>query len=739
MSATAEPFRDHALPVSDRVADLLPRMTLREKAGQLNQRLLGWHTYERTASGFATTAALEDEAAHWHGIGAIYGLQRADAWSGRDFANGIDAAAGAEVAALVQERVRAASRFGIPALLVEEAPHGHQALGSTLFPTNLAVAASWRPDLLEAAAEHAARELTSRGTHLALISGLDLLRDPRWGRAEETFGEDALLASRFVRALVRGMRAGGAVAVIKHFAGQGAGIGGRNSSGAPIGPRELREVHLPAARAGVDEGALGVMAAYNDLDGIPCLANRDLLTGILRDEWGFEGIVMADMGAIDRLIPAAGSLESAAAIALIAGCDLSMRDEAYAAIEGAVELGLVDEATVDLAAGRVLALKIRLGLLDDAAPLPAFPAPDPARALVDATTVLLQNRGELLPLAIAPARVAVIGPNADSVDCLLGDYVPPLPDGYGVSLAAGIRRRVADVVVESGSGLTDPIEGGLARAVDAATSADLVVIALGGTSERGYDDDFQANGAAALGGMRPAATSGEGFDVAEVTLPESQRALVAAVAATGTPLVAVIIAGRPHGIGAVLELADAVLFAGYPGPEGGDAIADLVLGDREPVGRLPVSIPRSTGVLPATYDERIEGTKRYIDQDAAPLIPFGAGLGYTSWALDGASAAGAWPETTLSVSLTNTGPRRGTQVVQLYGRALVPGVASRRAVLLGSAHVTAEAGSTTPMSVPVDRDALAHLGDPVAGRVLLWASVVGAGEPVDAVEVVIGR
>ena len=735
MDLAAEPFRDPSRSVAERVADLLARMTLREKVGQLNQRLLGWHTYERTTSGFVTTPALDEEAVRWHGIGAIYGLQRADAWSGRSWENGLDAAAGAEVAALVQERVRAASRFGIPALLVEEAPHGHQALGASLLPTNLAVAASWRPDLLEAAAVHAARELTARGTHLALVSGLDLLRDPRWGRAEETLGEDALLASRFVRALVRGMRAGGAVAVIKHFAAQGAGIGGRNSSGAPIGPRELREVHLPAARAGVDEGALGVMAAYNDIDGIPCLANRELLTDTLRGAWGFDGIVMADMGAIDRLIPAAGSLEAAAAIALNAGCDLSMRDEAYTAIERAVELQLVDEATVEVAASRVLTLKIGLGLLDAAAPLPSFPPPHSARALVDATTVLLQNRGDLLPLATRPARVAVIGPNAESVDCLLGDYVPPLPDGYGVSLASGIRSRTEDVVVEPGSGLTDPIDGGIARAVDAASSADLVVLALGGTSERGYDDDFQANGAASLGGMRPAATSGEGFDVAEVTLPEAQLALVAAVAATRTPIVAVVIAGRPHAIGAVLEHADAVLFAGYPGPEGGDAIADLVLGDREPVGRLPVSIPRSSGVLPATYDERIEGTKRYVDEDAAPLFPFGAGLGYTRWALGAATVSGDWPECMLTVPLTNTGARRGAQVVQLYGRALVPGIASRRAVLLGSTHVTADAGSTTAVTVPVDPDALAHLGDPVAGRVLLWASVTGAGEPDGAVEV----
>src|SRR6185437_4076686 len=276
-----EPFRDPAQPLAARVEDLLGRLTLREKVGQLNQRLLGWHAYARTPGGFVTTSTLDDEVERWGGLGALYGLQRADAWSGRDWSTGIDPAAALEVAALVQKRVVAGSRFGIPALFVEEAPHGHQALGAQFFPTNLGAAATFRPDLLEAAAAHVARELRASGAHLALVSGLDILRDPRWGRCEECFGEDPLLAARFTRALVRGFRTqSGLGVVLKHFAGQGAAIGGRNGSGPPIGPRELAEIHLPAARAGVAEGALGVMAAYNDLDGVPCTANEALLTGI---------------------------------------------------------------------------------------------------------------------------------------------------------------------------------------------------------------------------------------------------------------------------------------------------------------------------------------------------------------------------------------------------------------------------------------------------------------------------
>ncbi|MGH3378874.1 MAG: glycoside hydrolase family 3 N-terminal domain-containing protein, partial [Actinoallomurus sp.] len=694
-----EPFRDPALPLAARVEDLLARLTLREKTGQLNQRLLGWNAWSRGASGLVTTEELDAEAARWGGIGALYGLQRADAWSGRDWSNGVDPQASAELASMVQERVVAASRFGIPALFVEEAPHGHQALGSQLFPTNLGAAATWRPDLIERAAAHTARELRARGAHLALVSGLDLLRDPRWGRAEECFGEDPLLASLCTRALVRGLRSEpGLGVVLKHFAGQGAAIGGRNGSGTPIGPRELAELHLPAARAGIDEGALGVMAAYNDVDGVPCCASEELLTATLRGEWGFEGVVMADMFAVDRLMRGAATPAAAAALALRAGVDLSMCDVSYTALEAAVEDGLVPEALIDRACRRVLALKVRLGLLDEPAPVPSFPPPDPVPELVESSAVLLCDRDGLLPLAYVPRRVAVIGPNADDVEALLGDYVPPLADGAGVTVLAGIRALAGPVRHERGCEPTAAIEGGCERAAAVAAESDLVVLVLGSTGARRYDDDFQANGAARLGGAPPIATTGEGFDAAEVELPAAQRDLVDAVTASGTPTVVVIVSGRPHGIGHVAAACDAVLYAWYPGPEGGRAIAEIVLGGREPVGRLPVSLPGSSAVLPVAYNERWETTRRYVDTEAAAEFSFGGGLGFTRWTLDAASASArrARPVELPGVSVTsvvrNTGPRRGTLVLQLYARALVPGLVPRRAVLVGFTRVTLDAG-----------------------------------------------
>ncbi|MDH6515819.1 beta-glucosidase-like glycosyl hydrolase [Streptomyces sp. SAI-090] len=367
-------YRDPTAPTDARVRDLLARMTLREKVGQLNQRMYGWDAYRRTPDGgFELTEVLYAETDRFEGLGALYGLQRADAWSGVDHGYGPGAQDGAALAELVQRHVVDRSRLGIPALFVEEVPHGLMALDGTVLPVNLAVGATWDPALYERAAAHAAAELRARGGHVALVSALDIVRDPRWGRTEECFGEDPYLAGRLTEALVRGMQgaspdcrfaADKAPVVLKHFAGQGATVGGRNSAESELGRRELREIHLPAARAGLRAGAAAVMAAYNEVDGLPCSGNRALLTGLLREEWGFDGLVMADGLAVDRLARITGDKVSAGALALNSGVDLSLWDEGFTHLEEAVERGLVTEAVLDAAVARVLRLKFRLGLFE---------------------------------------------------------------------------------------------------------------------------------------------------------------------------------------------------------------------------------------------------------------------------------------------------------------------------------------------------------------------------------------
>ena len=667
-------YRDPTAPVDARVRDLLARMTLREKVGQLNQRMYGWDAYRRTPDGgFELTDALYAETDRFEGLGALYGLQRADAWSGVDHGSGPGAEDGAGLAELVQRHVVERSRLGIPTLFVEEVPHGLMALDGTVLPVNLAVGAGWDPDLYERAAAHAAAELRARGGHVALVSALDIARDPRWGRTEECFGEDPYLAARLTEALVRGMQGAGDVfapdkapVVLKHFAGQGATVGGRNSAESELGLRELHEIHLPAARAGVRAGAAAVMAAYNEVDGMPCSGNRALLTGLLREEWDFDGLVMADGLAVDRLARITGDKVSAGALALNSGVDLSLWDEGFTHLEEAVERGLVEEAVLDAAVARVLRLKFRLGLFEPGHPT-APPPPGGAelsREVARAAVTLLRNDG-VLPIGGHVSRIAVLGPQAATTAHQSGDYTAPQRPGTGSSVLDALRRLAPpglDIRHVPGCTLTGTDLSGIPAAIAAAAASDLAVLVLGGSSARTAGTEFDANGAArtAVSEM----TCGEGVDLAELRLGAAQYALLDAVVATGTPTVVVLVQGRPH---VVPDTAPALLTAWYPGPWGGDAIAEVLLGLAEPAGRLPLSVPRSAAQLPVYYNHKDTEYGGYVDQSAEPRYSFGHGLSYTDFAYGEPWTTGS----TLHVDVTNTGPRYGRSVVQVYLRRLV--------------------------------------------------------------------
>ncbi|MFJ3700756.1 MULTISPECIES: glycoside hydrolase family 3 N-terminal domain-containing protein [Streptomyces] len=730
-------FRDPEMPVADRVRDLLSRMTLTEKVGQVNQRMYGWDAYERTGSGHRLTDAFRAEVARFDGMGALYGLQRADPWSGVTAETGIGAGDGARVSDAVQRHVVENTRLGIPVLLVEEMPHGLQALDGTLLPVNLAVGATWNPELYEEAAGLAAAELRARGGHVALVSALDLVRDPRWGRAEECFGEDPYLAARFTEALVRGVQgpAGAAIGpdraavVLKHFAGQGATVGGRNSAATELGARELHEIHLVAARAGVRAGAAGLMAAYNEFDGVPCAASHHLLTGILRERWGFEGLVMADGLAVDRLVRMAGDPVAAGALALRAGTDLSLWDDCYPGLGEAVRRGLVEESVLDRAVGRVLALKFRLGLFER--PYTVERAPDPGRLerlserMARECVTLLEHDGVTLPLADLPAgTVAVIGPNADSVPQQIGDYTAPQRPGTGGGVLAGVRASApegTEVGYARGCGLVGGDLSGLPEAVALAAGADVAVLVLGGSSAREQDTRFDANGAAVVSTGNPVEmTCGEGVDLAELGLPQGQSALLDAVAATGTPVVVVLVQGRPHALPDLTGKAAAVLSAWYPGPWGGRAVADVLFGAAGPQGRLPVSVPRSAAQLPVFYNGKDHGYRGYVDQPATARHPFGHGLSYTTVEygeprLSGAAAAadafaqddGPAP-VVCEVRVSNTGARPVRETVQLYVRRVLGGTTwPRTRELRGFARVELAPGESTDVTFPVDARTLA--------------------------------
>lgn len=693
-------YRDPSVPVPERVRDLLPRMTLDEKVGQVNQRLYGWHAFTRTAEGHRLSDAFRAEVAAWDGMGALYGLQRADAWSGVGFADGITAADGARVADAVQQHVVEHTRLGIPVLLVEEMPHGHQALDGTVLPVNLAVGATWDPELYQEAVAGAAAELRDRGGHVALVSALDLVRDPRWGRAEECFGEDPYLAARFTEALVRGVRSAGIAVVLKHFAGQGATVGGRNSAATELGARELHEIHLAAARAGIRAGAAGVMAAYNEFDGLPCVANRELLTGLLRNRWGFEGLVMADGTAVDRLVRLTADPVAAGAGALAAGCDLGLWDACFPRLAEAVTRGLVAEEALDTAVARVLTLKFRLGLFEQpyARAEPPYTTPT-ARApraapssfaalrrsserLARASLTLLDHDGCTLPLPPTIRRIAVLGPHSDALPHQLGDYTAPQRPGGGITVLEGIRCAAppgAEVTHTPGCGLVGADVGGVPHAVALAAEADVAVVVLGGSSARRHDTAFAANGAALAPAGEPGGmTCGEGVDLADVRLPDGQTALLRAVAATGVPVVVLLVQGRPHALPELPGKAAAVLSAWYPGPWGGRAIAEVLFGAAEPEGRLPVSVPASSAQLPVCYNGKDHGYRGYVDQPALARYPFGHGLSYTTVAygpplLSRSRVTTAAPSLTCRVAVRNTDERPVRETVQLYLRRVSGG------------------------------------------------------------------
>lgn len=751
-----EKFRDSTLSPAERAADLLSRLTLREKVGQVNQRLYGFRSYVRTGDAVELAEDFKREVERWGGLGALYGLYRADPWADKDYATGLTGDTAVRAYNLAQQYVIEHSRFGIPMLLSTECPHGHQALDGYLLPVNLAMGAAWNPALVEEAFGVVGSQIREMGVDFALVSMLDVLRDPRWGRSEECYSEDPYLCAKNAEAAVRGCLSGGVDAVAKHFCAQGETTGGVNASAARIGERELREIHMPPMAAAAKAGAKGVMAAYNEIDGVPCHANDWLLQDVLRGEMGFDGIVMADGVAIDRLsVLTGGDAAANGAYALSAGVDVSLWDEGFTHLEEAVERGLVSEDVLDRAVLRVLEMKFARGLFEhpylEEKPLTQFTAAQYPQSLELArqSAVLLKNDG-ILPLdAKAKRRVAVIGPNADAIYQQLGDYTPPLREGVGVTVLNGLKAALQNSEIRFAEGCTvcGGETTGIADAARLAAESDLVVLVLGGSSSRFAGKAvFDTNGAAVAGSALQM-DCGEGVDASDLALPGAQNALAEAVFAAGKPVVTVVISGRPHAVQAVAEKSRALLWAFYPGPWGGQAIAEVLTGAAEPSGCLPVSVPRTTGQLPVYYNARASyDPMRYRDVPNTPLYPFGFGLHYAAPAVeavrcDGAvSAAALRAGETLTVrcSVRNAAERTAWATVQLYIQGLSGSVVRRVKELKAFEKVCLAPGETREVALQLGLEALGVWNrqmqfdaEPGAVRLMLEES----GNPVWSTEV----
>lgn len=639
-------YKNPALSVEKRVDDLLSRMSVAEKVGQLNQRLCGFQAFERIEhEDGSVTFELNDyfkKEAERYGIGVLYGLFRADPWSQKTYENGITAKEAARVYNEVQKYVIEHSRLGIPMLMSTENPHGLQSLDGYIIPVNLASGCTFHPELLQKAFGVTRKQQKAMGVHLSLMSTLDMARDPRWGRSEECYSEDPYLSARMAVAAMQGNQFDengdlDLITVVKHFAAQGQCTGGINASPASIGERELREIHLPAMKQLAKAGCECLMAAYNEIDGVPCHANPWLLNDVLRKEMGFKGAVMADGCAIDRLNGTlAEDAPRAGAVALKAGVDISLWDNCFFELEEAFRKGYISVADLDRAVRRVLTLKFELGLFDhpyvEEKDLSEFTYENYPESLELSreSVVLLKNDG-ILPLdASKYKKIAVIGPNANDIYHQMGDYTPPMRDGVGVTVLQGIKEQFdGEVTYVHGCTVCTYELDEIEKAAAAAKEADLVILALGGSSARNFDVEFDTNGAAIVRDKVLDMDCGEGVDVADLTLGGKQKELVKAVLAVGTPVVSVIIAGRAYAFGEATEPANAALCAFYGGPMSGRAIAEILFGKVNPSGRLSVSIPRSSGQLPVYYNQKDLGTElKYHDMTRRALYPFGYGLGY---------------------------------------------------------------------------------------------------------------
>jgi len=648
--------------------------------------------YQRTGNDVQVSEAFKKSLKEEF-TGMLWATLRADPWTKKTLENGLNPALAAKASNAIQKYAVENTRLGIPMFLAEECPHGHMAIGATVFPTPIGQASTWNPELIQKMAAAIAEETRLQGAHVGYGPVLDLAREPRWSRVEETYGEDPVLNAKMGVAVVKGFQGRNinsginVISTLKHFAAYGAPEGGHNGGSISVGMRSLQQDYLPPFKAAVQAGALSMMTAYNSIDGIPCSSNPVLLKDILRNDWGFNGFVVSDLNSISGLVNnhhVANTADEAAALAINAGLDADLSGTGYGqALVKAVKSGKVSEVVLDTAVARLLRLKFEMGLFE-------HPYVDPAeavrkvqnaekialaRAVAKESIILLKNERNLLPLSKQIKTLAVIGPNADNMYNQLGDYTAPQKQENIITVLKGIREKVGKdtkILYNKGTAIRDTSLSTIKEAINLAQQADATVVVLGGSSARDFKTSYEATGAAAVSANKEGLSdmeSGEGFDRATLDLMGDQLKLLQALQKTGKPIILVLIEGRPLNINWAKEHIPAILNAWYPGQEGGNAIADVLFGDYNPAGRLPVSVPKSVGQLPVYYNMLSPQRRDYVEIDAKPLYSFGFGLSYTTFKYANLAikkAVGDEQLLTVTFNLENTGSVKGEEVSQLY-------------------------------------------------------------------------
>ena len=680
-------YQNPNLSIDIRLADLLSRMTLEEKVGQLLCPL-GWEMYEIHGSEVYPSGKFK-QLIKERNAGMLWATYRADPWTKKTLANGLNPELSAKAGNALQKYVMENTRLGIPMFLAEEAPHGHMAIGATVFPTGIGMAATWSPELVKEVGQVIAKEIRSQGGHISYGPVLDLTRDPRWSRVEETFGEDPVLSGILGASMVDGLGGGNlsqkyaTIATLKHFLAYAVPEGGQNGNYASVGIRDLHQNFLPPFRKAIDAGALSVMTSYNSIDGIPCTSNYYLLTQLLRNEWKFRGFVVSDLYSIEGIHEShfvALTKENAAIQSVTAGVDVDLGGDAYTNLCHAVQSGQMDKAVIDTAVCRVLRMKFEMGLFEHPYVDPKIAAKtvrrkehiELARKIAQSSITLLKNENSILPLSKTINKVAVIGPNADNRYNMLGDYTAPQEDSNVKTVLDGILTKLSPSRVEyvRGCAIRDTTVNEIEQAIEAARRSEVVIVVVGGSSARDFKTSYKETGAAvAEEGSVSDMECGEGFDRASLSLLGRQQELLESLQKTGKPLIVVYIEGRPLEKNWASEYADALLTAYYPGQEGGNAIADVLFGDYNPSGRLPISVPRSVGQIPVYYNKKAPRNHDYVEVSSSPLYSFGYGMSYTTFeysALQVVQKSARCFE--VSFKVKNTGKYDGEEVAQLYMR-----------------------------------------------------------------------
>ena len=680
-------YKDPSLSIDMRLSDLLSRMTLEEKVGQLLCPL-GWEMYEIHGSEVHPSGKFK-QLIKERNAGMLWATYRADPWTKKTLANGLNPELSAKAGNALQKYVMENTRLGIPMFLAEEAPHGHMAIGATVFPTGIGMAATWSPELVKEVGQVIAKEIRSQGGHISYGPVLDLTRDPRWSRVEETFGEDPVLSGILGASMVDGLGGGNlsqkyaTIATLKHFLAYAVPEGGQNGNYASVGIRDLHQNFLPPFRKAIDSGALSVMTSYNSIDGIPCTSNHYLLTQLLRNEWKFRGFVVSDLYSIEGIHEShfvALTKENAAIQSVTAGVDVDLGGDAYTNLCHAVQSGQMDKAVIDTAVCRVLRMKFEMGLFEHPYVDPKIAAKtvrrkehiELARKIAQSSITLLKNENSILPLSKTINKVAVIGPNADNRYNMLGDYTAPQEDSNVKTVLDGILTKLSPSRVEyvRGCAIRDTTVNEIEQAIEAARRSEVVIVVVGGSSARDFKTSYKETGAAvAEEGSVSDMECGEGFDRASLSLLGRQQELLESLQKTGKPLIVVYIEGRPLEKNWASEYADALLTAYYPGQEGGNAIADVLFGDYNPSGRLPISVPRSVGQIPVYYNKKAPRNHDYVEVSSSPLYSFGYGMSYTTFEYSDLQVVQKSARCfEVSFKVKNTGKYDGEEVSQLYMR-----------------------------------------------------------------------